>query len=344
MSSAVSTLKVTLCGVGGVGRNLVRLARDRAGLEVVSAYSRNRDLLGRDIGELADLSAEGVPVTNRLEALSVPADVLVVATTSFIAEVRDDVLAGIEAGLNVACTAEEMGYPWGSAPSAAAEFEQLALRKGVTVTGVGANPGYIYEVLALALTGATRRVDRISVRRVVDLSRFSATVQRRLGIGFSEEDFAAGVSAKTIFGHIGYLYTMQTFGRRFGVSLGDFTESITPLFASEFVDSAAVPVAAGCSAGFRQRCVGRVHDNEWFEAEFLGHIDLASAGLAAEDSFTVKGDPDLRAVISGGFNPQITTAAAIGNVLPLIAAAPPGLLSMTDLPIPAPWQTQAGSG
>ncbi len=333
----MSALRLILCGVGGVGRNITRLANERSGLEIVAAYSRNPDLKHRDIGELAGLSPAGVLVGDRTEALAVPADVLLVATTSFVAEVREDILAGVTAGLNVACTAEEMGYPWGSAPAAAVEFEAAAIRNGVTVMGVGANPGYIYEVLALALTGATRRVDQISVRRVVDLSRFSYGVQRRLGLGFDEEDFAAGAAAKTIFGHIGYPFTMETFARRFGVRLGDFTESIKPMQAAEPINFVAVPIAAGESAGFHQRCVGHVDGREWFEAEFLGHVDLASVGLAPEDSFTVEGDPNLSAVIRPGFNPQSTTVAAIGNVLPHIVAAPPGLISMTDLPVPTPW-------
>ena len=335
----MSEIRLVLCGVGGVGRNVARLAGGRRGLEVVAACSRNPALVGADIGELATGEPNRVTVTDRDTALATPADVLLIATTSFIAEVADDIAAGTDAGLNVMCTAEEMGYAWAIDPDFAADIDARARRAGVTVMGAGANPGYIYEVLGLALTGAASRVDRIEVRRVVDLSRFSGTVQRRLGLGFDPDDHAAGVAAGRIYGHIGYPHTMRTFARRFGREVQRFTETIEPIPAPEAIDTMAVPIAPGQSAGFEQVTTGYTGDGDeaWFQATFLGHVDLASIGLAPEDSYNVIGDPDLHAVVRPGFNPQTTTMAVLVNLLPHVAAARPGLLSITDLPIPAPW-------
>lgn len=335
----MSETRLVLCGVGGVGRNVARLAAGRRGLEVVAACSRNPALVGADVGELATGESSGVTVSDRATALAVPADVLLIATTSFIAEVADDVAAGVDAGLNVMCTAEEMGYAWAIDPDFSADIDARAQDAGVTVMGAGANPGYIYEVLGLALTGAACRVDRIDVRRVVDLSRFSATVQRRLGLGFDPDEHAAGVAAGRIYGHIGYPHTMRTFARRFGRSVERFSETIDPIPAPQAIDSVAVPIAAGQSAGFKQVTSGYTGggDEPWFQATFLGHVDLASIDLAPEDSYNVSGDPDLHAVVRPGFNPQATTMAVLVNLIPHVVAARPGLLSVTDLPIPAPW-------
>lgn len=335
----MSEIRLVLCGVGGVGRNVARLVLSRRGGEVVAAYSRNPDYLGADVGELATGEPIGVAVTGRDRALATPADVLLIATTSFIAEVADDIRAGVAAGLNVMCTAEEMGYAWAIDPDFSADIDERARAAGVTVMGAGANPGYIYEVLGLALTGAACRVDRIEVRRVVDLSRFSHTVQRRLGLGFDPEEHAAGVAAGRIYGHIGYPHTMRTFARRFGTGVERFTETIDPIPAPAAIDTVAVPIAPGQSAGFEQVTSGYTGDGDepWFRATFLGHVDLASIGLAPEDSYNVVGDPDLHAVVRPGFNPQVTTMAVLVNAIPHVVAAPAGLLSITDLPIPAPW-------
>ncbi|MCY3559583.1 MAG: NADP-binding protein [bacterium] len=335
----MSEIRLVLCGVGGVGRNVARLVLGRRGGDVVAACSRNPALIGADVGELATGEPNGVTVTDRAAALATPADVLLIATTSFIAEVADDIAAGVDAGLNVMCTAEEMGYPWAIDPGFAADIDARAREAGVTVMGAGANPGYIYEVLGLALTGAACRVDRIEVRRVVDLSRFSHTVQRRLGLGFEPDEHAAGVAAGRIYGHIGYPHTMRTFARRFGTSVERFTETIDPIPAPAAIDAVAVPIAAGQSAGFKQVTSGYTGDDDepWFTATFLGHVDLASIDLAPEDSYNVIGEPNLHAVVRPGFNPQATTMAVLANMIPHVVAARPGLLSVTDLPIPAPW-------
>ena len=332
------TVRLVLCGLGGVARNLVRLTTERHGITIVGGYSRNASHVGRDIGELADVGPIGVVVTDRAAALATEADVLLVATTSFFAEVVADVLAGLDAGRHVVCTAEEMADPWDVDPALAVEIDRRARAAGVTAVGAGANPGYIYEVVGLALTGGVWRIDEIRTQRVVDLSGFGATVQRRLGIGYSREVFADKVRDRQVFGHIGFPHTIRTFARRFGVTVDRIDETIEPIVEAGKVRATAVPLEAGGSAGLQQRTVGWVDGRPWFSAEFIGHVDPASAGLLPRDSYEILGLPDIRASVSPGFDPQWTTAGALANLLPLVVAAPAGLVSITDLPIPTPWR------
>ncbi len=331
-------LGVVLCGMGGVGRNIVRLSRERPGLKIVAAYSRNPSLLGRDLGELSGGSAIGTAVTDKATALAAEADVLLIATTSFLREVEAEIHDGVSTGFDVMCTAEEMAYPWEVDAATAGSIDQHAREAGVTVMGAGANPGYIYEVVGLALTGALWRVDRITTRRVVDLSGFSATVQRRLGIGYSPVEFTARVRERSVFGHIGFPHTIRTFARRLGVTLDHIEETVEPILADGAITSTAVEVAAGESAGMLQRTIGYVDSAPWFAAEFVGHVEPASAGLRPQNLYDIEGIPDVRAAVTPGFDPQWTTAAALANYLPLLVAAPPGLISVTDLPIPTPWR------
>jgi 4-hydroxy-tetrahydrodipicolinate reductase len=331
------TIRVVLCGVGGVGRNMVRVSRERPGIAIVGAYSRDAAHLGRDLGELAGGDPTGLAVSSRAEALATPADVLLIATTSFLRDVEADIRSGIDAGLDVVCTAEEMASPWDMDPAVADSLDAAARSAGVTVIGAGANPGYIYEVVGLALTGAAWRVDRISVQRVVDLSGFSAGVQRRLGIGFDPSTFADKVRDHLVFGHIGFPHTIRTFARRLGVTVERIDETVEPILADHAITSTAVPVARGESAGLHQRTTGIVGGVPWFAAEFIGHVEPAAAGLEPKDSYEIDGLPNVRAAVSPGFNPQWTTAGALANILPLVVDARPGLISVTDLPIPTPW-------
>ena len=333
----MTNIKVILSGVGGVGTNMVRLSGERPGIEVVAAYSRNPELADRDLGEIAGIEPVGVRVTGKEAALAVPADVLLIATTSFLKEVASDIQDGVSAGLNVMCTAEEMASPFDIDPHIARSIDDHAQQAGVTVLGAGANPGYIYEVVGLALTGAVWRVDQIRVRRVVDLSGFSAGVLSRLGIGFEADDFRQRVDDHAIYGHIGFPHTMRSFARRFGVQLEGVEETIEATLATETMRGAAVEVATGESAGFVQRTTGVVGGRPWFIAEFVGHIDLASVGLAPRDSYEIDGLPDIRGVVEPGFNPQSTTIGALANFLPHVVGARAGLISVTDLPIPSPW-------
>lgn len=333
----MSTIRVVLCGVGGVGRNIVRISRERPAMQVVAGYSRNASLHGQDLGELSGGAPLGARVSSLEDALATPADVLLIATTSFLAEVETDIHHGIEAGLDVVCTAEEMASPWETDPDAARRIEAHAREKGVTVIGAGANPGYIYEVVGLALTGAVWRVDRIAVRRVVDLSGFSATVLGRLGIGFEPGEFVRRVRDHEIHGHIGFPHTIRTFARRLGIPVERVEESIEPIVSEQPFSTTALEVATGRSAGLLQRTTGVVHGKPWFTAEFVGHIAPAAIGLNPQDAYQIEGLPPIHGVVEPGFNPQWTTAGVLANFLPLVVSAPPGLISVTDLPIPTPW-------
>ncbi len=331
-------IRVVLCGVGGVGRNIVRISRERPAIQVVAGYSRNTALHGQDLGELSGGSPIGARVASKQEALATNADILLIATTSFLKDVEADIHDGIGAGLDVVCTAEELAFPWAIDTDAARRIDEHARQNGVTVIGAGANPGYIYEVVGLALTGAVWRVDRIGVRRVVDLSGFSATVLRRLGIGFEPDEFTRKVRDHAIHGHIGFPHTIRTFARRLGVSIERVDETVEPIQAERRITSTALDVATGQSAGMLQRTIGYVNGEPWFTAEFVGHVDPTAAGLAPRDAYEIIGLPTIHGVVEPGFNPQWTTAGALANFLPLVVDAPPGLTSVTDLPIPTPWR------
>ena len=57
----------------------------------------------------------------------------------------------LEKGINVISTAEEMAYPKAQEPVLADELNKIAKDNGVTVLGTGINPGFIMDLLVIAL-------------------------------------------------------------------------------------------------------------------------------------------------------------------------------------------------
>ena len=51
----------------------------------------------------------------------------------------------------------------------------------------------------------------------------------------------------------------------------------------------------------------------------------------------IVGDPELEVLVKNGVAGDRATVAALVNTVPRILKAPPGLLLMTDLPVPC-WQ------
>jgi 2,4-diaminopentanoate dehydrogenase len=325
-------ITVALLGVGRVSRDLTCVLQARKGIRIVSAWSRNPSHHGVDLGVLAGGEAASVVVTNdRDEALGAGADVAVVATTSFLRELAPDLEAAISSGHNVLCTGEETAYPWAVDRGLADRIDGLARAHGVTIVGSGANPGFISDTLVVTLALAAPDVAAIRISRVVNVSRFSATVLGRLGIGYTAEEFAAGRAAGRIWGHIGYPQSMRLVAAALGFELERVDGTVEPLVAERLFRGDHVKVAEGRTAGFVQHYVGVLAGGETFDARMTGHIDPVAAGIDVKDTIEIDGSVPLKLEVRPGFRAQETSAAVLANSIARVCAAPPGWIMVTEL-------------
>lgn len=307
-------MNVALYGAGQLATNVARILGGRAGVDVLGPFGRDR----------------------RDEALRSGADVVVVATTSFLDAVAPDIRLAVESGSNVITSAEEAAYPWAVDAAVAGELDGLARERGVTIVGAGINPGFAFDAFVLTAAGPSAEVSSIRVQRVVDLSGFGETVLRRIGVGHSPEEFDAGTRSGSITGHIGFPQSMRVVAGALGVSLTSIERSISPLYAEREHRGRHVVVAEGRTAGFEQRYLGMAGGAVWFEALFTGHLDPAAIGKPPRDEIWIEGDPPLHYEVVPGFNAQSGSSGIIANSAERVIAAPPGWLTVADLPPAVP--------
>jgi hypothetical protein len=331
----MAEIRLIFSGVGGVTKNLTRLLQTRDGIRIVGALSRNADYAGIDLGVHAGVEPLGVAIsTDRHHVFAQDADLLLIATTSFLDEVAVDIYDGIDRGLNVVTTAEEAAYPWSTDELASVKIDGAARRRGVSVLGAGLNPGFIFDALFLTASGICWDVEKISFRRVVDVSGFSATVQRRLGLGYSPEEFDAGVANGTVRGHIGFPQSFNLAAKCLGRGLERIAKQFEPHIATGASSGTELAIEPGQTAGFTQRVTG-FHDNDpWIEAEFVAHVDLPLLQLQAEDTIDIEGSNPVRLRLSPGCNPQLGTAGMLASCIPRVVQAAAGFLTVADLALP----------
>lgn len=303
-------LRVAFFGAGQVSGNASVILRGRDGYEVLGPFARD----------------------DRAAALQSGADVVVIATTSFLREIAADVEAAIDAGSNVITTAEEAAYPWANDEEVAARLDTAARTAGVTVLGTGLNPGFAFDALVLTVCGICAEVRGLRVERMVDLSGFGSTVLRRIGVGYTSEEFDEGTRTGAITGHIGFPQSMQVVAGALGVSIERIDRELEPLLAEAPLQATSLAVEPGQTAGFRQRYRATVGGRTWFEALFTGHVAPAAAGLEPRDEIVVDATPPVRVVTAPGMNPQSGSAAIVANSVRRVVAAPPGWVTVADLP------------
>jgi len=208
----------------------------------------------------------------------------------------------------------------------------MAKEHDVTVLGTGINPGFLMDTLAIVLTAVCREIKRIEVRRVMDASVRRIPFQKKIGAGLSVEQFEDMIKRKLITSHVGLKQSIVMIADALGWALQSIeVKGAEPVIAEKSLDSGAVKVSRGYVAGLKQSAIGIKGGEPVIVLEFQAYI-----GAEEEyDSVTIMGTPQIRQRISPCVHGDVGTASIIVNSIPKVLNAPPGLVTMKDLPLPS---------
>lgn len=312
----MAPITVALFGLGSIGLGVAEVAL-RRGHRVVGAADIDPEKAGRDLGALLGREPLGITVTADPAAALAQAPRLVLhSTLSRIEQVLPQILRCTEAGACVISTCEELAYPWYHHPDEARAIDEAAKARGVTVVGVGVNPGFVMDLLPIVMTAPCREVRAVHVTRVVDAGLRRLPLQRKVGAGLDRSEFEQGVAEGRI-GHVGLPESVAMIRDALGWSLESITETIEPQ-----MDGAGVRGLRQVASGLRQ---GRA----------VITLDLTMAVGAADprDAVVIEGDPRIDLTVVGGVHGDVATCAIAVNAIPQVLAAPPGLTAVHRLPV-----------
>jgi len=333
-------LRVVIWGLGAMGRLMARLVLADPDLRLVGAVTRQAGASGApsDLAGLLGLEpAAGIPLSPSLDRAlerAGGANVVLHATGSFVAEVAGQIEACLEAGLDVVTIAEEMAFPWAQSPDLAARLDRLARERGHTVVGTGVNPGFVLDTLVVLLTAVTGHVQSVYGRRVNDLSPYGPTVMRTQGVGLDPDEFARRVADGTVVGHVGFPESIHLIARALGVKVTRVEESREPIISTVRRVTPHVVVEPGYVAGCRHVARGWSGDLLLVELEHPQQVRPEAEGVETGDYIEIRGWPDITVRTGPEIPGGIATAAITVNLARPVVQAPPGLLTMLDLPLP----------
>lgn len=333
---ARSKVRVVCYGLGPIGRAAARLALTRKSIKVVGAVDVDPAIVGRDLGLVAGRAEPClVDITDDPEKLLAEkeVDVVVHATGSRLEGVYDQLAGIVDASVNVVSSCEELLFPWLANPEKAGYLSELARATGASVLGTGVNPGFVLDTLALCLSGVMTELQAVRAVRVVDAATRRGPLVRKVGAGMTVERFRALAGEKRI-GHVGLVESLALVADATGLGAAsgglDIQENLDPVVADRRHVVGDVTVEPGQVAGIHHVAIGTVGNRE------VIHLDLKMYVGAPDphDRVTLQGTPAIDARIEGGVAGDEATAAMLVNLVPVLHRAPPGLLTMADVPIP----------
>ena len=306
--------KVALSGFGAIGSEILRYLIDRKH-EVVAVIDTDPGKAGRTVRQLSGLECD-VKISGSLEDAKLSdAEVGVLSTRSRLDQIAIDIEHLISKGLDVVTTSEEVAYPVYSGLEASIRIDTLAKERGVTVVGIGVNPGFVMDWVPSLVASATKNPSRIHVVRSVNVSRRRRQLQTKTGVGLTRTKFEKGV-AGGVLGHVGLVESAHLIALSMGKELDELRSGIFPVLGSE-----------DYVMGVRQFAEGKAGD-------CAIRLDLEMTITSADfDVVEVKGEPNLKLRFENGVFGDSATVALAVNAVERIRFARPGLITVLELPL-----------
>ena len=341
--------RVISWGTGAIGTELLTAIIDhRRDLRLVGARVYSEDKNNADVGSLVGRPTVGVTATTDADAiLALDADCVLYTPRNTSV---DEVCAILASGKNVVTTAF-LFHPRRIDASDRDRVLAACRAGGTSVHGSGLNPGNLSGVLPLALTGMSRRIDKVTLQERADWSAYDSTA-----ITFDNMAFGQPVDSITPTGNDFLAFNSGIFTEEvwlladaLNAGIDEVTATVDAVAAREDHQIFDHLLRAGTTAGQRWTWSGRRDGETLVEIEALWtvggeyppHWPKPPHGW----TLTIEGDPSMRThflVMAGGADAtmadhvrasNVATAMQILNAVPAVCAAEPGFATMADLPL-----------
>jgi len=261
----------------------------------------------------------------------------------------DELVRILEAGVNVVSTAAFI-----NGRGLGADRDRIAAacaRGGSSMFGTGISPGFV-ELMGIAAANVCDRVDKVVIDEASDTTLYdSPATELPCGFGrpIDDPELAPMAAAGTaVFGE-----AVAMVADALGVELDDVVceAEYAQTTADVVMDSWTIP--AGCVAGVAASWQGRVGGRtvvelnvRWKKGQTLdpdwtieeGHVIRVEGRPTVRLRLEYLPPPDFEATTFADFMVlgMIMTAMPAVNAIPYVVAAPPGIVTYTDLPLPLP--------
>lgn len=323
----MAKIRVIQFGLGPIGAGVARVIANRPDFQFVGAIDIDPNKVGKDLGQLIGLERDlGVKVSDdAAKVLKKKADVVMHCTVSSLAKAEPQLTMIIKSGKNIVSTCEELSMPWGQ-KAIAKRLDTLAKKHRVSVLGTGINPGFMMDTLPLTLTGVCQEVKSVRINRVVDASKRRRPLQAKIGTGMTVEEFnqKAGKEIR----HVGLTESVALIARTLRWKIDKIEETIAPVVAQAPCKTEYFDVASGFVTGVEQYGYGYCNGEKLIELHLRMCVD-AGEGV---DEVWLEGKPSIHSVVHG-VHGDLSTAAVAANSIRRIVAAPPGVVTMADIPM-----------
>jgi hypothetical protein len=337
-------LRVIQWTTGNIGRRSLAAILDRPDLELVGVYAHGSEKVGRDaadlVGDTRHREPTGVLATDDVAALvALGADA---CCYNPLWPSVDELVTLLENGVNV-CTSAAWITGGKQTPEDRARVEAACVAGRSSIFGSGAHPG-MTNLVGMVLSGSCERVDEIRITESVDCSTYESA-GTQTAMGFSQDPATPGLAESVRRESEVFAESAAMMADALGVTLDRTSFDVEFTVATGDSDLGFMQIPSGTVAGVMGYHRGWVGERNVVSVGFnwtMGQHVVPPKPLQHGHVIQVFGVPNMRTVLhclppqdwTEGFMDlgMIYTAMPVTNAVPAVVAAPPGIVTLADLP------------
>jgi hypothetical protein len=335
---------------GAVGMASLQSVLATPDYELVGAFVYNPDKSGRDVGELAGMGKLGVMTTSDPEEIyAMEADCVVFNALgdtrgpAGVAESEEAICRLLASGKNVVSTAVTAHiHPRAMKPETRARLEAACRQGGTSYHSNGINPGFTFDMLPIALTNMSDRIDHIHCVELVDMSRSHSReiVHEGVGMGYPPEKEVLSSLAQSSKAHPYYVgaYMLED---AFGIEFDDVKVTLDKAVTDVPITCPWGVVEVGTTAALRMRMQAYIAGQARATWDLIWRVsnDVAPDWPTGDSSWEVNitGDPSMRCRFDMESDQHravsLLTSMTAVNAIRAVIQAEPGVKTRLDLPV-----------
>ena len=329
-------IKVVQIGTGKMSVYTMRYCFEK-GAEVIGAFDINPNVIGKDIGEIANIEKKGITVENinNLEARlkELKPDIAIVMTMSLLNDVYDSLMTCAKCGVNAITTCEEAFDSYNSNPVKTKEIDKIAKLNNCTITGSGYQDIY-WGSLISDIAASTHKITKIKGSSSYNVEDYGIALAKAHGAGLTLDEFDKQIASvdkisdeerNKLINNSEYLpsYMWNVNGwlaKKLNLKVKRQSQVTVPTTANEDIFSATLneTVKSGNATGMSAIVTTETEEGIIIESECIGKI--YGKNDYDKNEWTIYGEPETTITVARPATVELTCATIVNRIPDVINA------------------------